>query len=172
MEWRPVVGYEDIYQVSEFGDVKLLIIRRGTQPVNRIMKPVFDKDGYKKVGLCNHDRKRKITPVHRIVALAFLGECPSVLQINHKDGDKLNNHYSNLEYISVGENLRHALKIGLRTPKKGTQKRSAKLREEYIPEIREKLANGITQSVIAKEYGVCRSLISNILRRKAWRHVK
>lgn len=55
----------------------------------------------------------KIITIHRIVAKCFLGECPKGKQINHIDGDKLNNVPENLEYVTPKENIRHAIKLGL-----------------------------------------------------------
>ena len=73
-----------------------------------------DKNGYKlvtmkKLGVSKNGQYR----AHRIVAEAFLGQCPEGYQVNHKDGDKANNDISNLEYMTCRQNIIHARNIGL-----------------------------------------------------------
>ena len=102
MNWEDVQGYEGLYQVSDCGQVKSLP-RKGCKK-ERILKPVLNAYGYYKVILCK-DGNRKSFLVHRLVALAFL-EGDNSLTVNHKDECKTNNHVSNLEYLSSGDNTR------------------------------------------------------------------
>ena len=108
MERRTIYRGELDYIVQEDGRIflperRLEFIRKGhlvtsVRPARESQYQIM-KNGYKKcaVGL-----------VHRIVAEAFIGKAPNESDtINHKDGDKLNNHYSNLEWISHSENVRH-----------------------------------------------------------------
>jgi hypothetical protein len=82
-QWRDVLGYDGIYQVSDLGQV------RNTQ-TSKILQPVKIKNGRLYVSLCNDGFQKKCT-VHSLVAAAFLGECPSDHEITHKDGDYTNN---------------------------------------------------------------------------------
>lgn len=101
MEWRDVVGYEGFYEVSELGDIR----RSG-----RILKS-RSNGAYLKITLCKNGTFTQ-TYIHRIVAEAFIGKCPNGLQVNHRDSNKLNNNYRNLEYVSPLENTQHAIRAG------------------------------------------------------------
>lgn len=70
----------------------------------KYLKSSFNTAGYLFVCLTT-DEKPRFFAVHRIVATKYLGECPPKLETSHKDGDKLNNHYTNLEYISHSANI-------------------------------------------------------------------
>lgn len=105
--WKDVVGYEGSYKVSESG--KILKLKN-----NRVLKPHHHGKGYLRVNLKDKFGQKKFY-VHRIVGFAFLNQPISIKhnQINHIDGDKKNNHYSNLEWVSASENIQHAFKTGL-----------------------------------------------------------
>ena len=101
-----IKGYEGIYQVNEAGDV--YSIRN-----HRVIKGGIFSNGYRFVNLSVHG-KHKNHLVHRLVAEAFLNQRPvNKLYVNHIDGNKLNNHISNLEWCTQSENLKHAIAIGL-----------------------------------------------------------
>lgn len=107
MEFRPVVGYEGLYEVSDTGIV------RGVKS-GKVLKYAYTYNGYPRVSLYR-DAKKKTVMVHRLVAIAFLGLPPSEqYQINHKDGDKTNNNVSNLEWCTQSDNIRHSYAIGIR----------------------------------------------------------
>jgi hypothetical protein len=117
-EWRPVAGYEDLYEVSSLGRVRSLPreihwqTRWGdtaTRPAPaKIRKLSKDADGYPQVSLCK-DGKKIHTKVHKLVAAAFLGERPEwATQINHIDKCRSNNCASNLEWSYTEHNTRHA----------------------------------------------------------------
>lgn len=97
-EWRPVVGYEDFYEVSDWGRVKSL--HRGKE---RILKPAPDKWGYMQVVLCR-DGERETCQVHILVMQAFVGRCPAGYEIDHYDWNPSNNKLENLSYQPRGVN--------------------------------------------------------------------
>lgn len=103
METREVADYPG-YFVSSCGNV---IGKRGN-----ILKGKTTWDGYKEVVLSDCGRRRSVR-VHRLVMECFVGECPDGLQVNHKDGNKFNNHIDNLEYVTNVENSHHAYRTGL-----------------------------------------------------------
>lgn len=130
--WKPVPNYEGIYSVSNLGRVRrdrggYLVCQTG-----RILKPGL-RSGYPSVTLCKRG-KRASTTIHRLVALAFIGPKPiyaeSRAEINHLDGDRKNNRLSNLEYATVSENKRHAVRIGLGATgdRNGSRKHPERLR--------------------------------------------
>lgn len=70
--------------------------------------------GYRRVTLWGTNQKRVRVTVHRLVAMTYLDNPEGKPIVNHKDGDKLNNHYTNLEWVTCKENTRHAFDTGLR----------------------------------------------------------
>lgn len=98
-EWKPVVGHEDSYEVSDRGNVRN--IRSG-----RVKKFGWHKDGYRQVTI-----KGKTRTVHRLVAQAFLG--PSDLPIvRHLDGNPRNNVVANLAWGTYSDNVRDSIEHG------------------------------------------------------------
>lgn len=106
--WKDVVGYEGLYQVSDKGNVKSL---KSNSP--KLLKQSPTNCGYMKVQLYQNG-KGKMLYVHRLVAKAFLPNPQQKEEINHLDGNKANNVLSNLEWTSRSENQLHAINIGLR----------------------------------------------------------
>ena len=82
---------------------------RGKKP----LKAHPDWMGYLHVGLIDDQGKRKNMKVHKLVAITFLGNHNGPI-LNHKDGDKQNNHLNNLEYVTYSDNINHAYRNGLR----------------------------------------------------------
>lgn len=114
MEWKDVVGYEGIYEVSDTGEVRtkegkttyteMHGVRRWKQ---RILKQKVSKDNTCRVSLWK-DGKERTWLVHRLVAKAFIPEVVGKDYINHIDGSRLNNNVSNLEWCDHTENNNHA----------------------------------------------------------------
>lgn len=120
-EFRNIVGYEGLYQVSNLGNIKSLERTKTNhskyQLVNgRILKSSINHKGYVYVILYKNN-KQKGYLVHRLVAEAFIPNPENKPQVNHIDGNKLNNHVSNLEWVSQQENMQHALSNGLKMTK-------------------------------------------------------
>lgn len=110
-EYRDIKGYEGIYQVSNFGNVRRLYkVKKGFGQ----LKPVEHTGGYSRLKLRNKGNDKDVY-IHRLVADAFL-ENPKE-HVNHKDKNKKNNHVDNLEWCNVNENVSHAMKSGNTTSK-------------------------------------------------------
>ena len=114
--WKDITGLEGRYQVSNLGRIKSLdrIVNNGSGIWNRrgsILRPQKRK-GYLSINLPAGEIF-KTKSIHRLVALAFIPNPLNLLEINHKDGIKENNHIDNLEWITSSENSKHAYKIGL-----------------------------------------------------------
>lgn len=169
-QWKDVVDYEGIYQVSNYGTVKR-VKRAAATRVGAQVKHLAPSKSYfyPRVVLHNQDRGKSFF-VHALVAAAFLGPRPEGHQINHKNGDKLNPGADNLEYCTQSENWKHALNTGLLNPAKGEKFPQAKLTDEKVREIKA-LKGKMQQSVIAKHFGVGESVVSRILSGKSWSHV-
>lgn len=108
--WKDVVGYEGIYQISNFGKVLSLSYR--DKGYSKIRISQTDVSGYSVIDL-HLNKKRKNFKIHRLVAIAFILNPENKPQINHKDGDKLNNYICNLEWCTASDNIYHAYRNGL-----------------------------------------------------------
>lgn len=116
-EWRPVVGYEGYYEVSNLGNVRG-VCRQGC--AGKVLKPSLTTTGYPFVVLsvgCETKSKR----VHRIVAEAFIPNPDNMPEVNHINGDKADYSIGNLEWCSHIDNMRHAVRSGLWNPSKAQQ---------------------------------------------------
>jgi hypothetical protein len=129
LEWRPVVGFEDCYEVS--GDGQLRSIKTG-----RIYKTRIDQRTGYPTGAMFRNGLRKDAFLHSVVAAAFIGPRPEGFVVNHKNGVKSDNRVENLEYVTPSQNTRHAHATGLMNPQPG----SRKLTDEQVVEIRRILA--------------------------------
>lgn len=98
--WKAVVGYEGLYEVSDFGNVRSLKYGKV-----RVLKPGVMK-GYYRVHLCKNG-KRKSFLVHRLVVIMFIGDIPKGMVVNHINENKFDNRLENLEIVTVKENNNH-----------------------------------------------------------------
>ena len=105
LRWKPIEGYENLYLISEEGDV--WSIKRG-----KMLKTQDNGKGYLFVGL-HKDGKVKYCYIHRLVADAFIDNPYDNKEVNHIDGNKHNNRVDNLEWVTRLENARHAQDNGL-----------------------------------------------------------
>lgn len=111
--WKPVDGYEELYEVSNLGRVRSLEFRNGTGRHRRIrvLTPTDNGHGYMIVGLCSDNQaKRKNYYVHRLVAKAFVPNPDNLPVIDHVDHDRANNKASNLRWLTQRDNVKHSRK--------------------------------------------------------------
>ncbi len=121
--WRDISGYEEIYQVSNLGNVMSLKYNGGNK--KQLLKQGKTKTGYYFVCLCKNGNV-KLYRVHRLVAETFIPKILNKEWINHKDGNKLNNNVNNLEWCTPSENNIHALKTKLRVGLRGKDNKNSK----------------------------------------------
>lgn len=174
-QWRDIPGYETIYQVSNHARIKRLA---GSEKCNRdrLIKSYLATNGYYFVRLCVKSVKSNRS-LHSLVALAFLEKPSDKNEINHKDGDKSNNHPDNLEYMTRSENNTHAYRVLGRAPvrsggARGEANHTAKLTSIQVIEIRKRYAEGEKNGVLASEFKVSPSRITRIVQRKQWKHLE
>lgn len=171
--WRDIVGYEGYYQVSDMGRIKSLdrvvIDKRGFE--KRIHERIMKQE------VCHsyftvHFRKNctdKRFFVHRLVASCFLDDYKQDLEVNHIDGNKLNNVIENLEIVTKIENIRHAIRTGL-LKQYGEDSVKSKFSNAQADIIRTEYQNGAMQEELANKYGVAISTIGKIIRYESYNH--
>jgi len=164
--WKPVVGYEGLYSVSDQGRVRRETTR--TRGVSGTIKQAFhDGYGYAAICLSRPGDKQRSRTVHRIVWEAFNGPRPDGMTVNHRDGDKWNNGLVNLELMSIGDNIRHAISE-LGHSRVGGKNPAAKLSEPAVVTIRELRASGTTRATLAQRFGLSERMVGLITSGRAW----
>lgn len=128
----------------------------------------YDKDGYVKVSMRSTDNKSHRYSVHRLVLENFNPvKNMELLQVNHKDGNKLNNRLENLEWVTCKENIQHAINNNLRAKING----SAKLVPTQVIEIYKRANNGESNVKLAKEFNMHPDQIGRIKNKKVWKDI-
>lgn len=166
--WKPIPGWEGIYEASNLGNIRSLprTTKTGAKIKGRVMKSSADEWGYRHLSL-HANGVRKTYKVHRLVLMAFVGV--SSLQVNHKDGVKFNNNLENLEYTTPTENLLHAMKLGLHNIR-GEAGKTSVLKNADTLKIKELIKSSeMGFKEIANIYGVHRGHISSINIGRTWR---
>lgn len=175
-EWRPVVGYETIYEVSQMGRVRsldrVIVCSNGiNRPIKgKLIKPTKGRTGkYSSVGL-NKNGKVKRFYVHRLVAQHFIRNSQNKPCVNHVDGNKLNNAAKNLEWCTYLENTHHAIATGAIKTGRGNKKN--KLKDSDVVWIRGVYKNKVlNQHQIADYLKISQQLVSNVVTRKTYAFV-
>lgn len=174
--WKDIVGYESVYQISNFGRVKRLgttLMYKGKYPRNwkeKIISQNKTNSGYKKCRL-SKEGKTKTHNIHRLVAKSFISNPLDLPCVNHIDGNKENNASSNLEWCTHKENSQHALDTGLMA-KYGEKTANAKLKNADVTKIKELYLNGkFNQYQLADMFGVTQPTIGNAIRGDTYKNV-
>lgn len=140
-----VSGYEE-YSVTEAG----VVINTRT---NKILKTDFNSAGYHRVTMSVCGIIKRMT-VHRIVALTYYGD--SDLVVNHKDGNKINNHYKNLEWVTQSENRKHAFRHKL------VRRPNSKLSDDTVHMVCTAIEKGLTSSQIRSGFKLPKHIYDDI----------
>ena len=168
--WKPVVGYEGIYEVSNFGRVlsldRLVPLRNNAiRPTKgRIITPCLKPNGYLYITL-KRDGRQKMRFVHRLVAQHFLDNPDNKPEVNHIDFDKTNNKADNLEWCSKSENALHNILHN---------KARQRLTKEDVLEIRRRKTSGESCKAVYDSYKerVSFSAFAKAYRGYTWRYLE
>jgi len=166
-EWRPVVGFEGLYEVSSYGRVRSLdrwvAGPHGSQRQwkGRILRPVTGSHGYVTFNIGG-----KSMCAHVLIAAAFIGPRPDGHYVRHLDDNKGNNLLSNIGYGLPKDNAADALRNGRRPL--GSQRPNAKITEQDALAIR---ASSASYGELADMYGIGRATLSSLKNGKTWKHV-
>lgn len=163
--WKPVVGWEGVYEVSNLGNVKRImngfVLKPSVQTAHACKNP------YKRlrVGLWKNN-KGKQYKIHRLVAEAFIPNPENKPQVNHKDNNPLNNNINNLEWVTGKENIHYAMNQGRMN--RGSNNGMSKLQKEDILSIRK---SNETKKEIMNRHSISKSYLNQLLRGERWSHV-
>jgi hypothetical protein len=171
--WKPVVGWEDFYEVSDMGRVRSLdrVAVNSRNRHGRILSPKPRKSGYVYVHFRNPNESQHI-PVHRLVAKAFIPNPLNLPQVNHKTPGKAarsDNRASKLEWVTSARNVQHGFEHGRIGPK-GSKNGQSILNTKQIIEIRQQYAEGTSQPTLAAVFNVSNRTISKIVLGQRWKH--
>lgn len=166
-QWKPIQEFNGEYEVSNLGRVRSM--KRYYGMVGRIMPQTIQRTGYYAVTF-HMNNKAYCRKVHRLVIEAFTPNPDSLPCINHIDGNKLNNHVSNLEWCTYQANMQHAVRTGLTHPHRWTDDERKQISERnkgqiITPEQREKISQALKgrkhPEVSARQKGIspCRKAI-------------
>ena len=149
--WLPVIGYENLYEVSSFGNIRNM--------KGKLLK-VHKRGRYYSKSLSNNNVAKSYR-VHRLVALSFIPNPDDKPYINHIDNNPFNNHADNLEWVSQKENIQHAI----------NQQRMSKppiiyVAPEKIQKAKELLDQGVTRREVQSIVGICAFTICTYFGRK------
>lgn len=149
------------YTIDESGNVYHLSGRKiGTRVTPK---------GYVQTWLTQNS-KTKYRFIHRLVADTFIVKDSENLEVNHKDGNKLNNHVSNLEWVTRHENIRHGFNNGLYKSTENSP--NSKLTNKDVAIIRQMIKDGKSLNSIGKIYGVNHATIRHIKLGLTWKRLE
>jgi len=179
--WKEIPGFEGYYEANNLGIIRSIdrVVPNGrygtVKAKSKILKPALSQDGYLRCAL-SKERKLKSFPVHRLVCMAFYGLVPNGMEINHKDGNKINNCIDNLEYITHKQNIQHAFDNKLMLPKRGELNGMSKVTEADVIEIRKIASSGgryYGRKALSKRFGITEGHVKDIVtrRRNVWPHL-
>ena len=157
-----IKGFEGRHSVTADGRIYSHLTKK-------FLKHYDSKLGYRYFSFKFQGRMYSKT-IHRMVAIAFIPNPHNKPEVNRIDGNKLNNHVSNLEWATRSENGLHAFRIGLKS-KKGEKATGSKLTEEKVHNIRHMRASGVSNRTLATLYNMDIGSIRQVYVGKSWSHV-
>lgn len=182
--WKDIAQFNGKYQVSNLGNVRS-VTRTVTQRSpkggvsvrtlkGKTLKPKVTKNGYLELRLWAENSKGISVRVHRLVAEAFIPNPENKPQVNHKNGNKVDNSVDNLEWVTCQENVQHATKNGMIAYLRGEQHQNTTLTESDVRFIREHYMYRDAKwntTTLAKKFGISIQTVLNIANGKVWNHL-
>lgn len=173
--WKPVKGFEGLYECSSLGMFRAPekvenTTRRNCVRKAKMLKTIHESNGYLQIRLRSNG-KEKAHLSHRLIATTFIPLVDGKNFVNHINGIKDDNRVENLEWVTKSENCIHSFKIGLQS-NKGEQHPRAKITDTIVRQIRGKyIPNVYGCHRLAKEFGMSKSNILDIINHRTWSHV-
>lgn len=176
-EWKPIVGYESAYEISNLGRVKALS-RTQKMPGNGgfkvspeiILKQHKTNHGHLYIDLTKENKRKKYL-IHRLVAIHFISNPNNYPNVLHGDNDSTNNNKNNLSWGTQAMNMHD--KIRHSTHKKGEDIPNCILTELQVKEIKTlyNKKKGFTYKKIGELYNVNKGTIGDIIKERTWKHI-
>lgn len=168
--WKPIPSWNNIYEASSNGRIRRVKPSTGTR-AGYVLKPQSGRQchGRLHVMLSINCRPRPHR-VHKLVAEAFLGECPEGLEVNHIDGNHTNNRPNNLEYTTREYNMAHAVTNGLMA--RGEKSPNARLTVEQVLKVKAQRPRGKALRQFGASFGVSCQTIDDIVMGRTWKHLQ
>lgn len=152
-----IPNFRDQYSVSEEGVVQNTL-------TGKVLKTDLNSSGYKRVTMMVNGQRMRMT-VHRVVALTYLKNPNNLPCVNHKDGNKLNNHYSNLEWCDQSYNRKHAFKHRL------CQRPNSKLNDEIVHQICLAIQNKTRARTVQAVFNIPKHVFDDIRSRRYYKNI-
>lgn len=168
--WKDIKGYEELYQISNYGRVKSYKMNI----YGSLRTPKQNQKGYLQINISDKNHVTKTYQIHRLVAYAFIPNTDNKPQINHIDGNIKNNCVSNLEWCDAKYNMKHKfiLNPDVNSCICGEANGCSKLTAQEVSEIYNLAwSSKLTQAQIAEKYSISRSHVSTIKSGAVWKHV-
>lgn len=158
--WKEIINHPN-YEINELGEIR-------NKTKGNLLTPFKTTNGYFRIRISN----KSTYQLHYLIALHFIDNPNNYTEINHINGNKLDNFIENLEWSNRSLNMIHAYKKGLAKnsliDKKGENNYKAKLKNEDVSKIKQLLSQNVKQIEIAKMFNVSKMTISNIKNNKSW----
>lgn len=167
MQTKDIPGFTG-YKINENGEV---FSYKGKKTRGHKMATVITNCGYVHVSLVYTKGKSKPFLMHRLVAQTFIPNPENKPQINHIDGNKENNHITNLEWCTSSENRQHAIQTGLHKAVQGEDQWMAKLSNQDAIDAINMLLNGATNDDVASKFNLHARYVSLVRHKKRWAHL-
>lgn len=161
--WKDFLEYNN-YEVSSLGRIR-------NKNTGKLLSGRINEDGYRIVKLTYKKYHHDVWFTHRVVAFVFIKNPRKHKEVNHKDGNKLNNSVENLEWCDRQHNMRHAFDNGLGVALSGTKSGASKLKIDDINKIFTLYESGMSYSAIGRVFNVKHNTISSIVKRVTWKHL-
>lgn len=172
--WRPVVGYEDLYEVSDLGRVRSvarMVRRRGQsfrRAAARLRRLYTLPNGYVQIDLWRNNERSKVY-VHHAVLSAFVCSRPDGMEACHNNGTRADNRISNLRWDTHANNKADQIAHG--THQFGARHYATEVSEEAVREMFVLAKSGISRAEIGRKLGVSGPTVAGILRGESWNHL-
>lgn len=174
-EWRDVSGYEGMYQVSNLGRLKSLerYVRHSANNISLKKEHIFNVGISNKslIAILSKEGTSKGYLIYRLVAKAFIPNPENKPEVNHIDGNRMNNKVTNLEWATRSENEKHAYDTGLYVSRKGENHPMSKITRNDILKMYDLFNAGNSKKQIAEIFNISYSHVCRIFKGSTWKHL-